>query len=108
VYVVAPTVQLDQHHLKVGADLGEDLPEPLNRFAVEEAATVFRHEAQMDVHCENAVSAASQILHNAAMERRQAFKFELMPNAEQRRQMRRFAGCARYVDNKALAFKKEL
>jgi len=42
------------------------------------------------------------------MERRQAFQFQLMPNAEQRRQMSRFAGCARYVYNKALALKKEL
>ena len=41
------------------------------------------------------------------MERRQSFKYELMPNAEQRRQMSRFAGCARYVYNKALALKKE-
>jgi putative transposase len=31
-----------------------------------------------------------------------------MSNSEQRRQMRRFAGCARYVYNKALALKKEL
>jgi hypothetical protein len=31
-----------------------------------------------------------------------------MPNGEQRRQMSRFAGCARYVYNKALALKKEL
>jgi len=42
------------------------------------------------------------------VERRQAFQFELMPNTEQRRQMSRFAGCARYVYNKALALKKEL
>src|SRR5207302_4384114 len=31
----------------------------------------------------------------------------LMPNGEQQRQMRCFAGCARYVYNKALALKKE-
>src|ERR1700681_4993072 len=41
------------------------------------------------------------------MERRQAFKYEWMSNAEKRRQMSRFAGCARYVYNKALALKKE-
>ena len=41
------------------------------------------------------------------MERRQAFQFELRPNGEQQRQMRRSAGCARYVYNKALALKKE-
>ena len=114
-YVVARTIQVHQHGLKVGADLGEDLPETLKRFGVEEAATLFGHEDQMDMHCENAVSAVSKILaflhrpdYDATMERWQAFQFELMPNAEQRQQMSRFAGCARYVYNKALALKKEL
>jgi putative transposase len=89
--------------------------ETLNSLAVEEAATVLGHEDQMDVHCEKAVSAVSQILaflhrpdYNATLERRQAFQFEWMANAEQRGQMSRFAGCARYVYNKALALKKEL
>jgi putative transposase len=40
------------------------------------------------------------------MQRRQAFKYELMPNGEQRRQMRRFAGSCRYVFNEALGFQK--
>jgi len=40
------------------------------------------------------------------MERRQAFKFELMPTGEQQRQMHRFAGCARYVYNKGLALQR--
>ncbi len=37
------------------------------------------------------------------MKRLQAFKFELMPNGEQQRDMRRFAGACRFVFNKALA-----
>jgi putative transposase len=37
------------------------------------------------------------------MKRLQAFKYELMPNGEQRRQMRRFAGSCRFVFNQALA-----
>ena len=37
------------------------------------------------------------------MERIQAFKFELRPNGEQQRLMRRFAGSCRFVFNKALA-----
>jgi putative transposase len=36
----------------------------------------------------------------------QAFKFELMPNGQQERQMRRFAGSCRFVYNKALALQK--
>jgi len=41
------------------------------------------------------------------MQRLQAFKFELMPNGEQQRKMRRFAGACRFVFNKALAWQKE-
>ena len=41
------------------------------------------------------------------MQRLQAFKYELMPNGEQRRQMRRFAGSCRFVFNKALALQKD-
>src|SRR5699024_5927104 len=37
------------------------------------------------------------------MKRLQAFKYELMPNGEQQRAMRRFAGSCRFVFNKALA-----
>lgn len=41
------------------------------------------------------------------MQRRQAFKYELIPNGEQQRQMRRFAGSRRFVFNKALALQQE-
>jgi len=41
------------------------------------------------------------------MERLQAYKFELMPNGEQRRNMRRFAGGCRFVYNRALALQQE-
>lgn len=41
------------------------------------------------------------------MERLQAYKFELMPNGEQRKNMRRFAGACRYVYNRALALQQE-
>jgi hypothetical protein len=62
VYLVAFTVHLHQHSLKVSADLAEDMPETLNRFAVEHAATALGHEDRMDVHCKKAVSSVSQIL----------------------------------------------
>lgn len=38
------------------------------------------------------------------MKRLQAYKFELMPNGEQTRAMRQYAGCCRVVYNKALAW----
>jgi len=41
------------------------------------------------------------------MQRLQAYKYELQPNGEQQRQMRRFAGSCRFVYNKALALQKE-
>ncbi|MFZ4625757.1 MAG: RNA-guided endonuclease InsQ/TnpB family protein [Rhodoferax sp.] len=40
------------------------------------------------------------------MQRLQAFKFELMPDGEQERDMRRFAGARRFVYNKALDIQK--
>jgi putative transposase len=46
-------------------------------------------------------------VYNQAMQRLQTFKYEMMPNGEQQRQMRRFAGSCRYVFNHALALQKE-
>ncbi len=40
------------------------------------------------------------------MQRLQAYKYAFMPNGEQQRQMRRFAGSCRFVFNKALALQK--
>jgi len=41
------------------------------------------------------------------MKRLQAYKYELRPNCEQERDMRRFAGACRFVFNKALAWQTE-
>jgi len=41
------------------------------------------------------------------MKRLQAYKYELKPNGEQQRLMRRFAGSCRFVYNKALALQQE-
>jgi len=41
------------------------------------------------------------------MQRLQAYQYEILPNDEQRRRMRRFAGSCRFVFNKALALQKE-
>ncbi|MEO6320228.1 MAG: transposase [Polaromonas sp.] len=40
------------------------------------------------------------------MQRLQAYKYELMPNGQQQRDMRRFVGACRFVFNKALAMQK--
>jgi len=52
------------------------------------------------------VVVSHQEKYNARMKRRQAFKYELKPNGEQQRQMRRFAGSCRFVYNQALALQK--
>jgi putative transposase len=41
-----------------------------------------------------------------AMQRLQAFKYELMPDGGQAHDMRRFAGSCRFVYNRALALQK--
>jgi len=45
--------------------------------------------------------------YNSAMQRMQAFKYELQADGEQERDMRRFSGSCRFVFNKALALQKE-
>jgi putative transposase len=45
--------------------------------------------------------------YNIRMQRLQAFKYELRPDGQQERQMRRFAGSCRFVYNKGLALQKE-
>jgi IS605 OrfB family transposase len=45
--------------------------------------------------------------YNLVMQRMQAFKYELQPDGEQERDMRKFAGSCRFVFNKALALQKE-
>ena len=42
-----------------------------------------------------------------AMKRLQAFQFRLEPNGEQQRLMHQFAGCCRFVYNRALALQEE-
>src|SRR6202035_5171595 len=41
------------------------------------------------------------------MQRLQAYKYEILPNGDQQRRMRRFAGSCRFVFNQALALQKE-
>jgi len=45
--------------------------------------------------------------YNLGMKHLQAYKYELQPNSQQQRDMRRFAGSCRFVFNKALALQKE-
>ena len=54
----------------------------------------------------NFIVIAHRPKYNRVMQRLQAFKYELRPDGQQARQMRRFAGSCRFVFNKALAMQK--
>ncbi|WP_348529977.1 transposase [Methylocaldum sp. RMAD-M] len=67
----------------------------------------------MDVHLENAVPSMPNIVviahrpnYTARMRRLQAYQYELRPDGQQERQMRRFAGSCRVVFNEALNLQK--
>ena len=85
--------------LEAGADLAEDCTKTLNGIPVKNPAAIFRHKDQVDVHLKNAVPSVSNIIvfcHRPSiiqvMQRLQAYKYELKPNGEQQRNMRRFSG----------------
>jgi len=113
--VIILSVHFDQLCLEVFADMGEKCAQPINGVAIKDFAAVFRHKDQMHVHLKNAVPPTSYIVvifhrpnYNQGMKRLQAFKYELMPDGEQERDMRRFAGSCRFVYNKALSMQKAL
>ena len=113
VHVIVLPVHLDQGCLEVHTDLGEHATQAFDGIAIEHAAPVLGHKDQVHVHSEYTVSAVPDVVvvahrpkYALTMKRLQAFKFELMPNGEQIRAMRQFAGACRYVFNKALAEQK--
>jgi len=111
--VIIFSVHLDQFRVEIGADLGEDRSQMSDGIAIERFAAVFGDKDQMNMHLEYAVSSVPNIVviyhrpsYTIIMQRLQAFKYELMPDSQQERQMRRFAGACRFVFNKALALQK--
>ena len=113
-HIVILTVERYQFRLKVLAHAGEDSTQIIQHVFGEHLAAVFGHKDQMDVHQKYTISSMPNIVviahrpnYNASMQRLQAFKYELMPDGETQRQLRRFAGSCRFVYNKALALQKE-
>jgi len=111
--VIVLTVELNQFRLEVGTDAGEYPVQVIEDFLGEHFAAIFGHKDQMHMHQEDAVPSVPNIVvlahrpnYTIRMQRLQAFKYELMPNGEQQRNMRRFAGSCRFVFNKALALQK--
>ena len=112
--MIVLAVAFHQFRLEVAANLGEDAAQVVEHGFGEHATPIFRHEDQMDVHLEYAVPPVSNMLvmvhrpnYTMGMIRRQAYRYELLPDGDQRRRMRRFAGSCRFVFNKALALQKE-
>ena len=71
-------------------------------------------EDQVYVYCEDAVSAVANVLnvspwtnYDNSVLRVQGYQFEALPNGEQLRNLRRFAGSCRFVYNQALALNKQ-
>ncbi|WP_249678848.1 helix-turn-helix domain-containing protein, partial [Cupriavidus necator] len=66
------------------------LPIELHQFSFEICANAGKYVAQ--VLCRMSLSSLIGQEYDWAMQRLQAFKYELMPNGEQQRNMRRYAG----------------
>lgn len=112
--VVLLAVHLHQFCVEVAGNFAEQFSQPFDGLFVEDLATVFCDKDQMNVKVEYAVSSMTNIVafchrpnYNPAMQRRQAYKFEVEPNGEQQRAMRRFAGDCRFVYNRALELQKK-
>ncbi|WP_299316739.1 transposase, partial [uncultured Halomonas sp.] len=86
----------------------------MNGIAIQHVASILGHKDQMHMHLKGAMPSSSYVVaiinrpnYTLSMKRLQAFKYELMPNGEQVRKMRQFAGMARFVFNRGLALQKE-
>ena len=111
--MIVLAVELYHSRFKVVANAGENVLEIGQDFPSKHASPVLRYEDQVDMHGENTMPAMTNVvafLHRPSilflMHRVQAYKFELMPNGEQERKMRKFAGSCRFVYNRALALQK--
>ncbi len=112
--MVALAVHLDELRLEVSAHLGKQFAQAVDSLLVEYFVAILRHKDQMNVHIKNTMPSAPNVVvffHRPNilydMQRLQAYRFELKPNGEQQRLMRRFAGSCRFVYNKALAMQQE-
>ena len=112
--VVVLAVELHQFGLDIGADAGEHRAQLVQNFFCEDFTAVFSDEDQVHMHQKNAVPSMSNLVviadganYHRSMQRLQAFKYALMPDGEQERNMRRFAGSCRFVYNKALALQMD-
>jgi hypothetical protein len=95
-------IALANHPDQLGFEIATDLGEDLDHFAIPVAGVVFGHKNQIDcvAKTQSTVTKTLVFIHrpNYKMRARSGGKhleFEILSNGEQRRQMSRFAGCAR-------------
>src|SRR5665647_2083518 len=107
--VIIFTIKLDKFRFKVNTHVSKYDAEIINHFFCEHVAAVFCYKDQMNMHFKNAMSSVPNIIvlfhrpeYNSVMERLQAYKFQITPNDEQLRMMKKYAGNARKVWNLAL------
>ena len=107
--VIIFTVEFDKLGFKVSAHVSKNDTEIINHFFCEHVASVFRYEDQMNMPLENTMPSVPNIVvifyrseYITGMKRLQAYIFEITPNGEQIRMMRKYAGNARKVWNLAL------
>lgn len=112
-HIIFLAVSLHQFCLEVGADRVEDAAHLVEGGCGDDPAPILGHKDQMDVEVKDAMPPVANIVviahrpnYTGAMHQLQAYKFQLRPNGEHARQMSCFAGCCRFVWNKALALQK--
>jgi len=114
-HMVIFTVHFNKHSPKVITDIREDETQPVNGVFVEHIPPVFGNKDKVDMYLKNTVPSMPNFLaivhipnYNSNMIRLQAYKYRLKTNEAQEGQLKRFAGCCRFVWNKALALQKQL
>ena len=112
--VIPFPIHFNQFNIKISTNTGKVASQFFNCILIKYFSPVFCDKDQMDVHQEYTMSATANISfifhrpkYNSNMKRLQAFKFQLRPNGQQEREMRRFAGACRFVFNRALARQNE-
>lgn len=114
VHMVIFPIHLNQLRLEIHADRGKDTAHIIEYGGSENAAAVFGHKDQMDVHCKNTVSTTTIIvaivhrpMYILGVIKRKAALFRLYPTPEQAAQMAQIAGACRFVYNLALEQRRD-
>ena len=114
-HMIVFAVHFNKGSLKIIANIREDISQAIKSIPVKYTFSILGNKDKMNMHLKNAVSSMSNFLahihrpkYNICMIRLQAYKYRLKTNEAQEGQLKRFAGCCRFVWNKALTLQKQL